>query len=115
MQAEPREDPGPEDYHHDVHDDWADLDGFPVPEVHARSLDLGLFLLRLGTLLLVTRGLDKAVDLPAWVRDVDDHVLGAQAPELVAWMVLLGQVALPVLLALGLFTRPAAYPSRSRW
>lgn len=107
--APPPEDPGFEDFHHDVHDDWDDLDGTAVPEVHARSLDLGLLVLRLGALLLVTRGLDKAVDLPAWVREVDDHVLGAQAPELVAWVVLLGQVVLPVLLALGLFTRPAAF------
>ncbi|HSP59964.1 MAG TPA: DoxX family protein [Ornithinimicrobium sp.] len=99
----------PDDYHHGVHDDWDDLDGSPVPEVHARSLDLGLLVLRLGALLLVTRGLDKAVDLQAWVRDVDTHVLGAQAPELVAWLVLLGQVVLPVLLAVGLFTRPAAF------
>ncbi|WP_431472872.1 DoxX family membrane protein [Ornithinimicrobium sp. W1665] len=109
MPSELREDPGPEDYHHDVHDDWEDLDGSPAPEVHSRSLDLGLLLLRLGALLLVTRGLDKAVDLQTWIGAVDDHVLGAQAPELVAWLVLLGQLVLPLLLVVGLFTRPAAF------
>lgn len=107
--ADDPEDRWPDDYYHGVGDDWDDLDGSPVPEVHARSLDLGLLLLRLGTLMLLTRGLDKAVDLQAWTRTVDEHLLGAQAPELVAWSVLLGQVVLPLLLAVGLFVRPAAF------
>ena len=45
----------------------------------------------------------------AFVETVDSNVIGAQAPEFFAWMVMLGQVALPLLVAVGLFTRPAAF------
>ncbi len=95
-------------YHREVYDDW-DAEVAADPEMHNRGLDFGLLLLRLGLLLLLPHGVAKAVDMPAFVRQVDANVLGAQAPELFAWMIMIGQVALPVLVAVGLFTRPAAF------
>lgn len=78
-------------------------------ELHGRGLDFGLLLLRLGSLLLLPHGLAKAADLDAFVRQVGGNVVGGQAPELFAWLIMLGQIALPVLLAIGLFTRPSAF------
>lgn len=107
---EPRtpEDPDDhDDYHRDVYDRWEDQDD--VGGGRSRGTDFGLLLLRLGLLLLVPHGLAKATDMAAFVETVDSNVVGAQAPEFFAWMVMLGQVALPLLVALGLFTRPAAF------
>lgn len=108
---------GPDDgdavYHREVDDPstWDDdtyaLTG-PV-EAHGRGIDFGLLLLRLATLALVPHGLHKAFDMPAFTRDVATSFVGAQAPDVIAWVVMLGQVALPVLIAIGLFTRPAAF------
>jgi putative oxidoreductase len=95
-------------YHREVYDDW-DQEVAPGPELHSRGLDFGLLLLRLGLLLLLAHGVAKAVDMPAFARQVDGNLVGAQAPELFAWTVMVGQVALPVLVAVGLFTRPAAF------
>jgi putative oxidoreductase len=95
-------------YHREVYDDWGE-EVAPGPELHSRGLDFGLLLLRLGLLLLLAHGVAKAVDMPAFVRQVDGNVVGGQAPELLAWLVMGGQVALPVLVAVGLFTRPAAF------
>lgn len=102
-----------DDYHRDAYDQDA-YDGWDEPvdgdaEVHSRGLDFGLLLLRVGSLPLVARGLDKATDMPAFVQEVGSNTVGSQAPEFVAWLVMLGQVALPVLVAVGLFTRPAAF------
>ena len=100
-------------YHHEVDDprDW-DGDGYALTgpvEAHGRSLDLGLLLLRLAGLPLVLHGAAKAVDMPAFTQVVADNLVGGQAPDLFAWLVMLGQVALPLLVAIGLFTRPAAF------
>jgi putative oxidoreductase len=100
--------PSDQHYHREVYDDWTD--GFaPQEESHGRGLDFGLLLLRLGFLLLLPHGVAKAVDMPAFVREVEAHFVGAQAPELIAWTTMIGQVALPVLIAVGLFTRAAAF------
>lgn len=95
-------------YHREVYDDW-EREVLAEEEQHGRSLDFGLLLLRLVTLLVLPHGLHKASDLPAFVRQVEANVVGGQAPELFAWLVMIGQVALPVLVAVGLFTRPAAF------
>ena len=100
--------PADQHYHREVYDDWAEDLG-PQEESHGRGLDFGLLMLRLGLLLLVPHGVAKAVDMPAFVREVQSSFLGAQAPELVAWTTMIGQVALPVLVAVGLFTRAAAF------
>lgn len=96
-------------YHREVDDDWDEGEPVLLPEAHSRGLDFGLLLLRLGLLLLLPRGLDKAADMPGFVREVQGNLLGAQAPELFAWLIMLALVALPVLVAVGLFTRPAAF------
>lgn len=95
-------------YHREVYDAW-DEEAPGEEEMHSRGLDFGLLLLRLGLLLLLPHGIAKAADMPAFVRQVDANVLGGQAPEFFAWMIMIGQVALPVLVAVGLFTRPAAF------
>ena len=96
-----------ERYHREVYD-W-DSPGDARDEIHAAGLDFGLLLLRLSTLLLLPHGIAKAQDLDGFIRAVDSNLVGSQAPELFAWMVLLGQLVLPVLIAVGLLTRPAAF------
>lgn len=100
-------------YHHEIgdprtwdEDDYA-LTG-PV-EAHGRSLDLGLLLLRLAGLPMLLHGVAKAVDMPGFTQVVADNLVGGQAPDFFAWLIMLGQVALPLLVAIGLFTRPAAF------
>lgn len=99
-------------YHREVDDPggW-DEPGYAAPAVtaHRRGIDFGLVVLRLAGLGLVLHGLDKATDMPAFTQDVEATLLGDQAPEFFAWLVMLGQVALPLLIAVGLFTRPAAF------
>lgn len=100
-------------YHREVDDPSAwDDDAYALTgpvEAHGRGLDFGLLLLRCGSLALVPHGLHKAFDMPAFTQAVASSFVGAQAPEVIAWVVMLGQVALPLLLAVGLFTRPAAF------
>lgn len=112
MSEEDRRRDAEEDYHRDVYDaydgDWADLDPRDV-EQHSRGLDFGLLVLRAGSLPLVAHGLHKALDMPAFVAEVGANPVGGQGPEFFAWLIMLGQVALPVLVAVGLFTRPAAF------
>lgn len=110
MPDDPDRHPQPADqhYHREVYDDW-EQEVLAEEEMHGRSLDFGLLLLRLGLLLFLAHGVHKAVDMPTFVRQVDANLVGGQAPELFAWMVMIGQVALPVLVVVGLFTRPAAF------
>lgn len=101
-----------ERYHREVDDpgDWDEDYALTGPvEAHGRGADFGLLLLRAGSLALVPHGLHQALDMPAFTRVVASNFLGAQAPDLVAWVVMLGMVALPVLIVVGLFTRPAAF------
>ncbi|WP_151523400.1 DoxX family protein [Serinicoccus kebangsaanensis] len=98
------------DFHREVDDPWDE--GFAVTgpvEAHGRSLDFGLLLLRLGPLLLIPYGVHAAADMPAFVAQVDQTYLGSQAPDFIGWLIMLAAVALPVLLLVGLFTRPAAF------
>lgn len=96
------------DYHRDGADRWDAYLG-PDAEAHSRGLDFGLLLFRLGLLLLLPHGIHKAMDVPAFVEQVGDNVVGRQAPELVAWIVVSGLIAPPLLAAIGLFTRPVAF------
>lgn len=99
------------DFHREVGDTWDD-DDYAVTgpvEAHGRGLDFGLLLLRLGPLPLILYGLNAAVDMPAFTDEVAGNLLGAQAPDFFAWLVMLSLVGLPVLVVLGLFTRPAAF------
>lgn len=100
-------------YHREVDDpsDWDD-DDYAVTgpvEAHGHALDFGLLLLRCASLALVPHGLHKAFDMTTFTQAVASSFVGAQAPDVIAWVVMLGQVALPVLIAVGLFTRPAAF------
>ncbi|OLT39423.1 hypothetical protein BJF86_08330 [Serinicoccus sp. CNJ-927] len=98
------------DYHREVGDLWDE--GYAVTgpvEAHGRSLDFGLLLLRAGSLLLVPQGLHAAADMPRFTARVDETLLGSQAPDFFAWVLMLAAVGLPVLLLLGLFTRPSAF------
>lgn len=105
--------PGDSRYHHEIGDpDIWDEDDYALTgpvEAHGRSLDLGLLLLRLAGLPMLLHGVAKAVDMPAFTQVVGDNLVGAQAPDLFAWVIVLGQLALPLLVAIGLFTRPAAF------
>lgn len=71
------------------------------------STDLGLLLLRLFSLPLVLRGLHKVLDHGAFIESLRANSFAAQAPELIGTLVIAGEIALPVLLAIGLATRLA--------
>ena len=107
--------PGERDdrYHHEVDDppEW-DEDDYAVTgpvEAHSRGLDFGLLVLRLAGLPMLLHGVHKAVDMDGFTQVVAGNVVGGQAPDFFAWLVMLGQIGLPLLVAVGLFTRPAAF------
>lgn len=90
--------------------DWDDDYAVTGPvEAHGRALDFGLLLFRLACLPMLLHGIHKAADMPGFTAVVADNVVGSQAPDFLAWAVMLGQVALPLLIVVGLFTRPAAF------
>lgn len=108
-QPEDEHDPG-EDFHREVDDPWDE--GYAVTaavEAHGRGLNFGLLLLRLAPLPLVVHGARAATDMPAFTDEVSETLLGSQAPDVVAWVVMLSLVGLPVLVLVGLFTRPAGF------
>ena len=77
--------------------------------VHGRMLDLGLLLLRLFTLFLVFHGVYKIRGSEGFIEGVSNFPVGSAAPELFGWMIILGQLFLPILIAIGLFTRTSAF------
>ncbi|WP_130012371.1 hypothetical protein [Serinicoccus sediminis] len=98
------------DYHREVDDPWDEDYALTGPvEAHGRGLDFGLLLLRLATLPLVLLGARAATDMGAFTAQVSDSLVGSAAPDVVAWGVMVGLVALPVLVVVGLFTRPAGF------
>lgn len=98
------------DFHREVDDPWDEGYAFTGPvEAHGRGLDFGLLLLRLAVLPLVVQGARAATDMATFTAQVSGTMLGSAAPDVVAWGVMVGLVALPVLVAVGLFTRPAGF------
>lgn len=80
-----------------------------VARLHNRPLtDVGLLVLRLLSVPLVLHGVHKAAGFAGFVETVRSNPFGAMAPEVFAGLVVAGQLALPVLLALGFATRFAA-------
>lgn len=77
-------------------------------EAHGRLLDLGLLLLRLFTLALVFHGINKVQGAEGFIGALNNFPVGKEAPQLFGWMIILGQLALPILVAIGLFTRLSA-------
>lgn len=71
------------------------------------STDVGLLLLRLGSLPLVMRGLHKIVEYSGFIDSLRDNAFAKTAPELIGTLVIAGEIVLPVLLAVGLATRLA--------
>lgn len=71
------------------------------------STDVGLLLLRLASLPLVLRGLHKLRDFSGFVDGLRENAFAAQAPELLGVAVIAGEIALPLLIAIGLTTRLA--------
>ena len=77
-------------------------------EAHGRMLDIGLLLLRLFMLALVFHGFNKLTHASGFIGGLENFPVGRAAPELFGWMIILGQLALPILVAIGLFTRASA-------
>lgn len=104
--AAPRPTPAPDVARVDHRDtvEWALVEA----RANNRPLtDVGLLLLRVCSLPLVLRGLHKLVDFPGFVDTLRDNAFAAQAPELLGVLVVGGEIALPVLIAIGLATRVA--------
>lgn len=79
-----------------------------LAEADPRGLDFGLLLLRLFTLALVFHGFNKITHAEGFIGGLENFPVGKLAPDLFGWMIILGQLALPILVAIGLFTRTAA-------
>ncbi|XVX19145.1 DoxX family protein [Actinomycetota bacterium] len=77
-------------------------------EAHSRLLDVGLLLLRLFCLALVFHGINKITHASGFIGGLENFPVGKAAPTLFGWMIILGQIFLPLLVAIGLFTRWAA-------
>lgn len=75
---------------------------------YSRAADVGLLLLRVftGLALALAHGWDKLPPSARFVSRVSE--MGLPAPELFAWLAGLAEFGGGLLLALGLFTRPAA-------
>jgi len=83
------------------------LGRFLKPSIRGNA-DLGLLLLRLGFGLTLAfgHGLNKALALGKFIRNVTKH--GFPLPELMGPLAMASELVGGLLLALGLFTRPAA-------
>lgn len=73
-----------------------------------RWTDVGLLLLRLASLPLVLRGLHQLLDLSPEIGRMRELPILGEAPDIAAVALGAAEVALPLLLAVGLFTRGAA-------
>ncbi|HWK89066.1 MAG TPA: DoxX family protein [Longimicrobium sp.] len=82
---------------------------FGEPTTHTPAMDTGLLLLRLfaGIALAWAHGLGKLPPTERFIGSVGE--MGYPAPELFAWAAGLAEVVGGLLVAIGLFTRPAAF------
>ncbi|HEU0013289.1 MAG TPA: DoxX family protein [Longimicrobium sp.] len=82
---------------------------FGQPTTHTPAMDAGLLLLRLfaGLALAFGHGMDKLPPTERFVAGVAE--MGYPAPELFAYAAGLSEFVGGLLVALGLFTRPAAF------
>ncbi len=71
------------------------------------STDLGLLLLRLCSLPLVLRGVHKLLTYPSFIDSLRDNPVAGQAPDVIGTLVMLGELALPLLIVVGFATRLA--------
>ncbi len=69
------------------------------------STDFGLLLLRVLPVTMFLHGLSKIQGFTGFRDSVAQNSFGALAPDLFAYMVVAGQLALPILILLGLLTR----------
>lgn len=69
------------------------------------STDIGLLILRVMNLVMFLHGWAKLTGYSGFRESVASNSFGALAPDLFAIMVVAGQLALPIAIAVGLFTR----------
>lgn len=69
------------------------------------STDIGLLVLRVLNVVMFLHGLAKVTGYSGFRETVANNSLGALAPDLFAILVVAGQLALPIAIALGLLTR----------
>lgn len=72
------------------------------------STDLGLLLLRVLPIIMVLHGIAKVRGYSGFRDGVAQNSFGALAPDLFSLMIVAGQLALPILIAVGFLTRLAA-------
>ncbi|MCI7551192.1 MAG: DoxX family protein [Actinomycetaceae bacterium] len=71
----------------------------------ARNRDLGLLILRILSIALVTHGLSKLTDIEGNAKFFEHQIIVSSAPKFWSVIIGLGQIVLPILLIIGLFTR----------
>lgn len=69
------------------------------------STDFGLLVLRVLSVVMFLHGLKKATGFSGFRETVAGHPFGALAPDLFAILVVVGQLALPIAIFVGLLTR----------
>lgn len=67
--------------------------------------DMGLLVLRVCSLMLVPHGVKKLDDYEGFVGMLSKNPVGSVAPDLFGFMVVAGEILLPIFLFLGLYTR----------
>lgn len=86
-----------------------------IPEAHTdaardnRRLDIGLLLLRILPGFILFHGIKKAGDFDGFVETVGRMPIGELAPTFFAFLVVAGEIVLPILVAVGFFTRISAF------
>ncbi len=72
---------------------------------NARMTEIGIIVLRLMALTMIMHGLKKASGYAGFIETVGLSSVGAAAPSVIGFLVVAGQIALPIALFLGLYTR----------
>ena len=74
-----------------------------------KLLHLGLVALRILPGVILFHGISKAMNFSGFVQTVAKAPLGSAAPTLFAALVVMGEILLPIAVALGFFTRISAF------
>lgn len=82
----------------------ATYDPYPA----SKTLNFGLVLLRLLPGFLLFHGISKLTKWPGIVETVGSKPIGELAPTLFGFLIVAGEIVLPILIGIGFFTRIAA-------
>lgn len=86
-------------------EELASYDSYPP----SRVLNFGLVLLRLLPGFILFHGISKLTKWPAIVETVGSKPIGELAPTFFGFLIVAGEIVLPILVGFGIFTRISAF------